>query len=82
MSTIETKNREHTIIDSPLGELTVVREAEALTGLCFHDHQYAPDRLTLGPRADAGFEASHQSARVVLRRAASELLPRNATTRH
>jgi methylated-DNA-[protein]-cysteine S-methyltransferase len=25
--------------------------------LYFHDHQYAPDRLTLGRRTDAGFEA-------------------------
>jgi len=58
MSTVETKNKEHTIIESPLGELTIVREGEELIGLYFPDHLYAADRFTLGPRTDVGFEVA------------------------
>jgi methylated-DNA-[protein]-cysteine S-methyltransferase len=39
-----------------LGELTIVREGEAVTGLYFPGHRYAADRVTFGPRADIGFE--------------------------
>jgi methylated-DNA-[protein]-cysteine S-methyltransferase len=56
MSTVQTKKKEHTIIDSPLGNVTIVRTGEALTGLYFPSHRYAPDRHTLGPRTDVGFE--------------------------
>jgi methylated-DNA-[protein]-cysteine S-methyltransferase len=57
MTIDQTMTREHTIIDSPLGNLTIVRDGEALTGLYFPVHKYAPDRRTFGSRTDAGFEA-------------------------
>jgi methylated-DNA-[protein]-cysteine S-methyltransferase len=56
MSTIGTRTNEHTIVDSPLGPLTIVREGAAVTGLYFPGHRYAPDRVTFGPRTDVGFE--------------------------
>ncbi|HEX4587184.1 MAG TPA: methylated-DNA--[protein]-cysteine S-methyltransferase [Mycobacterium sp.] len=43
----------HAVIDSPLGELTLVAEDEALTGLYFRHHWYRPADATLGPRVDA-----------------------------
>lgn len=54
-------NPRHTIIDSALGELTLVADGAALTGLYFPKHWYPPDPRTIGPRDDAGFdEARHQ----------------------
>lgn len=50
--------RTHTIIDSPLGALTVVAEADALTGLYFPHHRRGPGAEQLGDRDDGGgFEA-------------------------
>ena len=46
----------HTKLATSLGELTVVREDGALTGLYFPRHWPRPDRASFGPRADAGFE--------------------------
>ena len=46
----------HTKLTTCLGELTVVREDEALTGLYFPRHWPRPDRTAFGLRADAGFE--------------------------
>ena len=46
----------HTKLATSLGELTVVREDGALTGLYFPRHWPRPDRTAFGPRADAGFE--------------------------
>lgn len=46
----------HTIIDSPLGDLTVVADGDALTGLYFRHHWYRPALDSFGPRADDGFE--------------------------
>jgi methylated-DNA-[protein]-cysteine S-methyltransferase len=46
----------HTKLTTCLGELTVVREGGALTGLYFPRHWPRPDRTTFGPRDDAGFE--------------------------
>jgi methylated-DNA-[protein]-cysteine S-methyltransferase len=46
----------HALLTTCLGELTVVREDEALTGLYFPRHWPRPDRTAFGPRADAGFE--------------------------
>ena len=46
----------HTVLATGLGELTVVREGQALTGLYFPRHWPRPDRTAFGPRADAGFE--------------------------
>jgi len=46
----------HTKLATSLGELTVVREDEALTGLYFPRHWPRPDRTAFGPLDDAGFE--------------------------
>jgi len=52
--------RVHTTIPSPLGELTLVREGEALVGLYFPHHWYRPSQDTFGPRNDNGFETVAQ----------------------
>lgn len=46
----------HTVIDSPLGELTAVAEDGALTGLYFPRHRGMPLDEALGPRTGEGFE--------------------------
>jgi methylated-DNA-[protein]-cysteine S-methyltransferase len=46
----------HTKLATSLGELTVVREDGALTGVYFPRHWPRPDRAAFGPRADTGFE--------------------------
>ncbi len=46
----------HALLATCLGELTVVREGEALTGLYFPRHWPRPDRAAFGPLGDAGFE--------------------------
>lgn len=46
----------HAVLATGLGELTVVREETALTGLYFRRHWPRPDRTTFGPRVDHGFE--------------------------
>jgi O-6-methylguanine DNA methyltransferase len=46
---------EHTVLATPLGELTAVRQAGALTGLYFPHHWPRPDRAGFGARADRGF---------------------------
>lgn len=42
----------HTIVDTPVGELTLVAEDGALTGVYFPHHWTRPDRTTFGRRAD------------------------------
>ena len=46
----------HTVLTTSLGELTVVREEGAVTGLYFPRHWPRPDRTAFGPRSDEGFE--------------------------
>src|SRR5947207_3588979 len=46
----------HTVLETRLGLVTVVREGEALTGLYFPRHWPRPDRTAFGPRTDDGFE--------------------------
>jgi methylated-DNA-[protein]-cysteine S-methyltransferase len=46
----------HTVLTTSLGELTVVREDEAVAGLYFPRHWPRPDRTAFGPRGDEGFE--------------------------
>lgn len=53
-----TDSARHTVIDSPLGELTLVADGDALTGLYFPNHWYRPDPATFGPRADGTFETA------------------------
>jgi methylated-DNA-[protein]-cysteine S-methyltransferase len=50
----------HTILESPLGALTLVAEDAALTGLYFRHHWYLPDRASFGPRVEHGFEEAAQ----------------------
>jgi methylated-DNA-[protein]-cysteine S-methyltransferase len=47
---------EHTVIATRLGELTIVRDSGALTGLYFPRHWPRPDRATFGARTSRGFE--------------------------
>jgi methylated-DNA-[protein]-cysteine S-methyltransferase len=44
----------HTIIDSPIGELTLVVEGGTLSGVYFPGHWTRPDRTAFGPRVDGG----------------------------
>jgi methylated-DNA-[protein]-cysteine S-methyltransferase len=44
-----------TVMDSPVGELTLVADDGRLTGVYFPHHWYRPDRATFGRSADAGF---------------------------
>ena len=46
-------NTRHSVIDSPLGELTVVADGDALTGVYFRHHWHRPARDTFGPLVDA-----------------------------
>ncbi len=46
---------EHARLATPLGELTVVRRADALTGLYFPHHWPRPDRAAFGARTGRGF---------------------------
>jgi methylated-DNA-[protein]-cysteine S-methyltransferase len=46
----------HTVLATRLGELTLVRAGQALTGLYFTGHWPRPDRTAFGPRTDEGFD--------------------------
>ena len=59
-------NTRHAVIESPLGELTLVAEDDALTGLYFRHHWYRPAADTIGPRVDAGSDALLAQARAQL----------------
>jgi methylated-DNA-[protein]-cysteine S-methyltransferase len=50
----------HTVVESELGELTLVRDTEGLRGLYFRSHWYRPDPATFGPRSDQGFDDTTQ----------------------
>ncbi|WP_445170072.1 methylated-DNA--[protein]-cysteine S-methyltransferase [Mycolicibacterium sp. Dal123E01] len=45
----------HSVIATPLGALTVVRDEDGLRGLYFPHHWYRPSQDTFGPRRDEGF---------------------------
>lgn len=47
----------HTIVDSPLGELTLVAHDGRLAGVYFAEHARRPDPDTFGPRKGASFDA-------------------------
>jgi methylated-DNA-[protein]-cysteine S-methyltransferase len=55
MTGTETMNQ-HTILATRLGDLTVVRNTEAVVGLYFPHHWYMPGPDTFGPRTDEGFD--------------------------
>jgi methylated-DNA-[protein]-cysteine S-methyltransferase len=46
----------HSVLATSIGELTVVRERGAVTGLYFPRHWPRPDRTAFGPRSNEGFE--------------------------
>jgi len=46
----------HTIIDSPLGELTLVAHDGVLSGVYFPNHTRLPNAAAFGPRVNTGFE--------------------------
>lgn len=45
--------RAHTVVDSPVGPLTLVDEAGALAGLYMHQQKHLPDPSAFGPRDEA-----------------------------
>ncbi len=47
----------HTVLDSPIGPLTVVAAEGALTGLYMDVHRHRPDPDRFGERRDEGFDA-------------------------
>jgi methylated-DNA-[protein]-cysteine S-methyltransferase len=48
----------HTAFESPIGELTLVRDDDGLTGLYFPGHWTHPDASSFGPRVDGGFNVA------------------------
>lgn len=59
-------NTRHAVIDSPLGELTLVADDNALIGVYFRHHWYRPSVDTFGPRVDAGVDIVLADARAQL----------------
>jgi methylated-DNA-[protein]-cysteine S-methyltransferase len=59
-------NTRHAVIDSPLGQLTVVAEGEALTGLYFPRHWRRPAADSMGRRVDADSDPLLAKARTQL----------------
>jgi methylated-DNA-[protein]-cysteine S-methyltransferase len=59
-------NTRHAVIDSPLGELTLVADDNALIGVYFRHHWYRPSVDTFGPRVDAGLDIVLADARAQL----------------
>ncbi len=53
-------NRIHTVIPSPVGDLTVVAEDGALCGLYFAGHRRGPKPEALGDRRETGFEETRR----------------------
>ncbi|MGH3068890.1 MAG: methylated-DNA--[protein]-cysteine S-methyltransferase [Streptosporangiaceae bacterium] len=54
---------QHTILATRLGDLTIVRDGEVLTGLYYPHHWYRPTPATFGPRTGQGFaDVSRQLA--------------------
>jgi methylated-DNA-[protein]-cysteine S-methyltransferase len=47
---------EHTVHGTRLGDLTIVRDGDALTGLYFPHHWYRPGPASFGSRHDRGFD--------------------------
>lgn len=47
--------RTHTVIDSPIGALTLVAAGDDLCGLYMAEHRHKPDESTFGDRSSAVF---------------------------
>ncbi|KGM09196.1 methylated-DNA--[protein]-cysteine S-methyltransferase [Cellulomonas bogoriensis] len=52
MTATSVRTRAHTVIDSPLGPLTLVAEGEVLVGLYMTGQRHLPPTTTLGERRD------------------------------
>jgi methylated-DNA-[protein]-cysteine S-methyltransferase len=59
-------NVRHAVIDSALGELTLVADDDTLTGVYFRHHWYRPATDTFGPRVAAKTDGLLASARIQL----------------
>jgi methylated-DNA-[protein]-cysteine S-methyltransferase len=59
-------NIRHAVIDSALGELTLVADGAALTGVYFRHHWYRPSADTFGRRVDAQSDQLLAEARAQL----------------
>lgn len=59
-------NTRHCGIDSRLGELTLVADGDALTGVYFPHHWHRPDQATFGPLVDAVSDALFAEASLQL----------------
>ncbi|HET6736721.1 methylated-DNA--[protein]-cysteine S-methyltransferase [Mycobacterium sp.] len=59
-------NVRHAVIDSALGELTLVADDDTLTGVYFRHHWYRPAADTFGPRVDAETDDLLARARIQL----------------
>ncbi|ASR34534.1 cysteine methyltransferase [Prauserella marina] len=51
--TTTTSTARHARVDSALGELTLVADGDALTGVYFERHWYPPEENAIGPLVDA-----------------------------
>jgi methylated-DNA-[protein]-cysteine S-methyltransferase len=59
-------NTRHAVIDTPLGELTLVAHADELIGLYFHHHWYRPAADTFGCRIDPASDGLLAQAHIQL----------------
>jgi len=50
----------HTIVESPLGELTLVARDASLSGVYFPGHRHLPHPATFGTRAEDGFDEARR----------------------
>lgn len=57
-------NVRHAVVDSALGELTLVADDDTLTGVYFRHHWYRPAADTFGPRVDTETDDLLASARI------------------
>jgi len=48
----------YTVVESPIGDLTLVGDGAALSALYFPDHARRPDGRAFGPRDDDAFAAA------------------------
>jgi methylated-DNA-[protein]-cysteine S-methyltransferase len=46
----------HTVVPTSMGDLTLVRDAQAMRGLYYPHHWYRPKPWAFGPRSDDGFD--------------------------
>jgi methylated-DNA-[protein]-cysteine S-methyltransferase len=49
-----TMSTRHIVVDSPVGDLTLVTDGAALTALYFVEHKHAPGTERLGPQVEVG----------------------------